>query len=278
MVKNRAPKQAARALKAKERIPYPRALARVSLAVNPELQLTLGSRPDGSSVTWSGHRFQLAIQGGAGTGKTALLNRLVEEGARQVDVYYYSTQTTPPQGLAGSADTPDSAADMLREIVGTMDSTISTAKEHLLSQLTPAQKKNSFSRNPGGSIEDLPADHRPWRKLVFLDDFDVLYRNWESSQRGLRGQNIMRAPSQVMSRLRSDGRRAGIGAVVAGQSITRHLSYEMPYTDRLILGPASLAERESFLHTDLSGLNPGQGWGLYAPAISDDATEVRLFS
>jgi hypothetical protein len=89
MVKNRAEKQNARAIKAKSGLTYPRAQAR--LRAGHELQfpaLFLGYGSDGEKVVHRPGRGKILVAGGGtGTGKSLLLSRLAAEASGTAPVY-----------------------------------------------------------------------------------------------------------------------------------------------------------------------------------------------
>lgn len=89
MVKNRAEKQNARAIKARTGLTYPRAQAR--LRAGHELQLPalfLGYGTDGGNIVHRPGRGKiLVVGGGTGTGKSLLLSRLAAEASGAIPVY-----------------------------------------------------------------------------------------------------------------------------------------------------------------------------------------------
>jgi DNA replication protein DnaC len=116
MVKNRALKRDARAIKASTGITYPRARDLLTDPVDQDTlvpSLSLGYGPDGEDITYRpGKGTFLVIEGPSGFGKSLLMTRLAAEAVDVASVYVIDAakQGTDYQGLSGELSALETTA------------------------------------------------------------------------------------------------------------------------------------------------------------------------
>ncbi|HEX9229036.1 MAG TPA: hypothetical protein VF885_20735 [Arthrobacter sp.] len=268
MVKNRAAKMAAHAIKSERGIDYPRALAQV--AGRRDLHLVLGTDSAGGLVRWNclpGAR-SLSIQGPADSGKTALLRRMSAQASAHADVYACFEGSDALPGLKGCATEAADVWDLLLTVRKSVAAVLTEAREHA-SSIVPASARNSLAARlvrQYASVEGLPVDRRPRPAIVLVDDFDALCRGWEWDGVDLTGAD---GPEALIAQLAKDGRAAGVSVVIAGRSLSRGRGTDLGLAEKLLLGPATLAERESFLYSEVADLEIGLGEGIFEPGLDD---------
>lgn len=281
MVKNRAAKMAARARASHEGTLYTTALASHAGPEQP-LRLVLGLDLDGHEVAWPSRprrRHSLAVQGPASSGKTTLLTSLANQALVHAKVYVCSNSgRLHVPGAAGHGDGIDSSVELIRTLVNDMRATAAEGRAQLDASVPDKERRglaHSVRRSDTGAlIAALPADRRPPRRVLVVDDFDLLCRNWEWSGRG----DIMSSsgPEELVRELVMYASQAmDIRVIVTGESLSRSGTL---LGSRFLLGPSTLAEREFFLTADNVGEDPGHWAGLYEEFefLDDATTHVRL--
>lgn len=269
MVKNRALKTAARKAKSAAGITYPRALA--TIMDGRDVGLVLGRSHNGSPIIWSCHPRPgvLRIRGGANAGKSTLLADLATQAAPYFDVYaYLGGSPTVPAGLKAHVNDSDGAWNLILHVRERMQSAFRQAAAY--DQVTgPAHRSPdwlTFGLGKGfreilrEDIKFLPAHRRPKPAMLLVDDFDSLCRNWHPDRFG---SPFFGGPVAVLGELAKNGYRAGISLVMAGQTFVRYRYAAHGGGSNLLLGPATLAERESFLGSDVARIEVAAGAGLY---------------
>lgn len=150
MVKNRAPKMAARSLASREGIPY--ASARTANREDPgtaSLRLVVGRDRDGNELGWpdSKHHRLLAIQGPAESGKTTLVHRMVRQALGHAEVFVCSNAgNLKVPRVAGYGDGIDSSVEVIRRLVDDMNAMYAAAREHMNSQGSARERKSYSHR------------------------------------------------------------------------------------------------------------------------------------
>lgn len=269
MVKNRAIKTAARKVKSATGIPYPRALAKVQNV--SEFSLVLGTGTDGKPITWQclPHPGNLSIQGPGGSGKTALLASLASQAAPHFDVYaYLHNASAVPAGLRACVSNSGRAWNLILDVRERMKSAFRQAVDY--DEFPPPRPKSPDGTSASlveeiraslrEDIQRLPIQIRPKPVILLVDDFDALCRNWDVHASGT---PYVGDPVGVLGELARNGRRAGISLVIAGQAFARYRYASHGGGSNLLLGPATLAEREAFLGSDVARIEVGAGAGLY---------------
>lgn len=261
-------------MKSAHRIPHPRDGAEI--VASTDVRLLLGTGTAGTPISWKCQPApgKLSVQGPAGSGKTTLLTNLVSQAAEHLDVYaYLSDAAKPPCGLKAYGADPRSACELLLDVRESMRSARKQIQDYEDSFLTDEQRRNPLRLNLSPLLGIAPSIQRPMSAIVVMDDFDALYRD---HARGSSYFEHPDCPYAIMDELARDGARAGISIVVAGRSLARSpLSKSRGVDSRLLLGPATLAEREAFLNTHVASLGIGEGLGLFEEAYVESAEVVR---
>lgn len=265
MVKNRAAKMAARAIKSEQGIDYPRALAQVT--ETRDLNLVLGTDPAGALVRWNclPKAHNLSIQGAGGSGKSTLLKDLASQAAAHADVYACFEGSDSLSGLRKSATDAERTWALLLEVRKLVAAILTEAREYAASRVPAGESRNSLKANVARQRADvglLPRDRRPRQAIVFIDDFDVLCRTWEWD-----GVSIADAggPGALIAQLTMDGRAAKTSVVIAGRSLNTGRGTGLRLSEKLLLGPATLAEREAFLDSEVAELEIGPYEAIFDP-------------
>ncbi|POH73463.1 hypothetical protein [Arthrobacter glacialis] len=204
---------------------------------------------------------------------------MASQATEHLDVYaYLNRETNRSPGFKVQTNDPVGAIELLLDVRDSMKSALNQLQVYEDSFLTDAQRRSPSWMNLSALARKAPPIWRSISAIVFIDDFDALCREWT---RGGSRYSHPHGPSGMVEELARDGATAGIGVVVAGRSLARTT---IPYVSRegslptstLLLGPSTLAERESFLSTDVASLEAGQGSGLYEAWGSDAAEVVQV--
>lgn len=280
MVKNRAPKLAARARAAKTGTPYTQALA-PGIGRKPvhPLKLVLGMDQTGKGVSWPirPKAQTLLIQGPAESGKTTLLRQLAAQALDQAEVYVCSNsgQLTLP-GATGYGDGFASSVEIIRTLVADIETTAAEGRQLIDASVSPKERASLAHRyrlalDPLEGLKELPEDRRPPRRVLVIDDFDLICRNWEWTGKG--DIRAATGPESLIGTLVKDSGDVDISVVLTGESLSRSTAYITG--SRLLLGPSTLAERESFLISDAITADPGRWAGLFESGFAE-AMKVTL--
>lgn len=280
MVKNRAAKMAARSRAAQQGISYTQALAPASpREAGHPLSLVLGLDPAGQNVSWPSRTKgqTLLIQGPAESGKTTLLRRLAVQAADQADVYVCSNsgRLTVP-GAAGYGGGFTSSVEIIRALVTDIEATAAEGRRMFDASVTAKERtslehRTRLALNPTEGLRALPEDRRPPRRVLVIDDFELICRNWEWTGTG--DIRTFAGPESLVGTLVKDGGDMDVSVILTGESLSRSASYIRG--SRLLLGPSTLAERESFLISDAVANDPGRWAGLFESGF-DEAVKVSL--
>lgn len=281
MVKNRAAKMAARARASHEGTLYTTALA---THANPErpLRLVLGLDHDGHEVAWPSRprrRRSLDVQGPAASGKTTLLTSLASQALDHAEVYVCSgSGRLQVPAAAGHGDGIDSSVELIRTLVKDMRATEAEGRAHLDASVSDKERRglaHSIRRTDTDAlVAALPADRRPPRRVLVVDDFDLVCRNWEWNGRG--DIRSCTGPDQLVRDLiRGSSQAMDIRVIVTGESLSRSGTF---LGSGFLLGPSTQAEQEAFLTADNIGEDPGLWAGLYEEVefMEHATTLVRL--
>lgn len=267
MVKNRAVKRAARELQSEQGMNYPRALAQVQ--DTRFAGFVLGADGGGNSLFWTGQAKgrSLSVQGTAGSGKTTLVRTLAAQAAGHFDVFACLSGGDPIAEATDCSTNTDGTWDLLRTIRDAVASSLAKAQAYAPAPPQPGVKANRLAglfRQPVG-VDVLPEGQRPRPSIVFIDDFDSLCRGWEWNNGELKD---IGGPGTLVSNLVRDSRRAGLTVVVTGRSLPSRRGHDLAHGEKLLLGPATLAEREAFLFSDVADMEIGSREGILDSIIT----------
>lgn len=269
MVKNRATKLAARTVKSEQGVDYPRALDMV--AQPRSLSLVLGQQTSGALIHWNclPAARNLSIQGPAGSGKTSLLRSLAAQASAHADVYACFAGSEGLAGLKGSAIDATGTWELLLRVRRSVAEVLTNARNHAAALVPGNEPRNSLVVHLARQYADiyvLPHAQRPRQAIVFIDNFDELCRTWEWDGADLAGAG---GPESLVAQLAKDGRAAGISIVVAGRSLNLARGTDLRLGERFLLGPATLAEREAFLYSEVASLEIGLWEGIFEPGAGE---------
>lgn len=234
----------------------------------PILELELGIGMDRTPISWTCQSppGKLSVQGPANSGKTSLLASMASQATEHLDVYaYLSGETNLSLGFKAQTNNPDGAIELLLDVGDSMKSALNQIQIYEDSFLTDAQRSSPSWMNLSALAGKAPPIWRPMSAIVFIDDFDSLCRDWITGGSHSRHQD---GPYGLVEEIARDGATVGLSLVIAGRSLARSPIARPRFGGlgldaKLLLGPSTLAERETFWNTGIPSLNVGQGVGLF---------------
>jgi hypothetical protein len=168
--------------------------------------------------------------------------------------------------------------ELIRTLVNDMRATAAEGRAQLDASVSDKERRGLAHgvrrADTDALVAALPADRRPPSRVLVVDDFDLLCRNWEWTGRGdIRSSS---GPDELVRELVGEASQAmDIRVIVTGESLGRSGAF---LGSRFLLGPSTKAEREFFLTADNVGEDPGPWAGLYDESefLDDAPTHVRL--
>jgi hypothetical protein len=169
--------------------------------------------------------------------------------------------------------------DLIRSLLNDVRATIAEARAFFEASLPANERRSSFValQRTDALVAALPTAQRPPRRVLIIDDYDLLCRNWE--WKPVMSARVTYSPEALVRALVDHASHVVDRRVIlAGESLRRNNTDLSPRRgSKLLIGPATLAERESFLTADSDDI-PGLWSGLYEESVflRDKATRVRL--
>jgi hypothetical protein len=260
MVDSRVAKLKARKLQSQTGTSYIR--ARATIMETDDIQFVSGPPQARTPINWKNvSRGQnLSIQGPANSGKTTLLARLASQAVGHADVYaILNGAIKAPHGLKAHANDPQSAWRVLLDVWETIQSKPPKVRDDSGSTLPDIGTLAGLRARMFARTQVAPRVRKSKPAIVFIDDFDVLCRESTLGRSG----PYPPGPASLVENLADLGNQAGISVVIAGRSMSLH---RLPYratNSSLLLGPATLAEKEAFFMEQVANFEVGPGQGLY---------------
>lgn len=260
MVESRVAKLKARKLQSQTGMSYVRAWA--TIMENDDFQVESGLPRARTPINWKNlSRGQnLSIQGPANSGKTTLLARLASQASGHADVYaILNGVIKAPHGLKAYANDSQSAGRVLLDVWETMHPKAGKVRDDSGSTLPDIGTLAGLRAGMFARTQVAPSVRRSKPAIVFIDDFDVLCREWTRDRPG----PYPPGPASLVEDLADAGNSVGISIVVAGRSMSLHRFPYMTVSSGLLLGPATLVEKEAFFMEKVANFEVGPGQGLY---------------